>query len=202
MLAHPDAEVTLLYGNRATGTVMFAKELADLKNTHGARLDLVHVLSREPRDVELFSGRLDATRLRRLLTVLVPVDSSTTSGCAARSGSSPTRAMCWRSSESLANRVHFELFYVDEPPPEVRRAEAVGPRGDELGDHRPRRADHHCRDAQELRILDGAPPPVTTCPSPAKGVSAAHAGPWSPSGKSTCGATTPSTTTRWTAGTC
>ena len=52
---------------------MFAEELADLKNRYGARLDLVHVLSREPRDVELFSGRLDGDRLRRLLTALVPL---------------------------------------------------------------------------------------------------------------------------------
>ncbi len=33
----------------------------------------MHVLSREPRDVELFSGRLDADRLRRLLVALVPL---------------------------------------------------------------------------------------------------------------------------------
>ncbi len=70
-----DARVTLLYGNRRTSTVMFAEELADLKNRFGPRLELVHVLSREPRDVELFSGRLDADRLRRLLTALVPVHS-------------------------------------------------------------------------------------------------------------------------------
>ena len=52
---------------------MFAEELSDLKNLHGPRFDLVHVLSREPRDVELFSGRLDADRLRRLLPIKVPL---------------------------------------------------------------------------------------------------------------------------------
>jgi ring-1,2-phenylacetyl-CoA epoxidase subunit PaaE len=66
-------EATLLYGNRTSASVMFVEELADLKNLHGPRLQLVHVLSREPRDVELFSGRLDADRLRRLLTTLAPV---------------------------------------------------------------------------------------------------------------------------------
>ncbi|WP_246209945.1 FAD-binding oxidoreductase [Nocardioides piscis] len=94
VLRHPESQVTLVYGNRRTTTVMFAEELADLKNTYRHRLDLVHVLSREPRDVELFSGRLDADRLRRLLTTLVPVGEWTTSGCAGRSGSSPTRAPC------------------------------------------------------------------------------------------------------------
>ena len=73
VLAHPESRVTLLYGNRTTTSVMFAEELADLKNRHGSRFDLVHVLSREPRDVELFSGRLDAERLRRLLSALVPI---------------------------------------------------------------------------------------------------------------------------------
>src|SRR6478735_3728868 len=67
VLANPASTVTLLYGNRETTSVMFAEELSDLKNLHGPRFDLVHVLSREHRDVELFSGRLDADRLRRLL---------------------------------------------------------------------------------------------------------------------------------------
>jgi ring-1,2-phenylacetyl-CoA epoxidase subunit PaaE len=30
VLRHPDARVSLLYGNRTTGSVMFAEELADL----------------------------------------------------------------------------------------------------------------------------------------------------------------------------
>ena len=57
----------MFYGNRETTTVMFAEELSDLKNLHGPRFDLVHVLSREPRDVELFSGRLDGARLEAIL---------------------------------------------------------------------------------------------------------------------------------------
>ena len=73
VLANPDAHVTLLYGNRTSGSVMFTEELSDLKNRYGPRFQLVHVLSREPRDVELFSGRLDADRLRRLLAAFVPV---------------------------------------------------------------------------------------------------------------------------------
>jgi ring-1,2-phenylacetyl-CoA epoxidase subunit PaaE len=118
-------EVTLLYGNRTTGSVMFAEELADLKNRYGPHLQLVHVLSREPRDVELFSGRLDAERLRRLLTTLVPAsrfDHVWLCG---------PHAMLLDAQEVLAelgvprDRVHFELFYVDEPPPELRRATAA-----------------------------------------------------------------------------
>jgi ring-1,2-phenylacetyl-CoA epoxidase subunit PaaE len=125
VLAHPDARVTLLYGNRTSGSVMFADELADLKDRHPARFELVHVLSREPRDVELFSGRLDRDRLRRLLTTLVPlagVDHVWVCGPFGMVGDA--RAVL----EELGvarERVHVELFYVDEPPPEVRHEDAA-----------------------------------------------------------------------------
>ena len=56
----PESTVTLLYGNRRSDTVMFADEVADLKDAYPARMQLVHVLSREPQEVELFNGRLDA----------------------------------------------------------------------------------------------------------------------------------------------
>ncbi len=97
-----DGEVTLLYGNRTTGSVMFAEELADLKNRYGPQLQLVHVLSREPRDVELFSGRLDADRLRRLLTTWCRRRASTTSGSAARTRCCSTPRRCWPSSACRA----------------------------------------------------------------------------------------------------
>ena len=125
VLQNPDSEITLLYGNRTSGTVMFAEELADLKNRFGPRFDLVHVLSREPRDLELFSGRLDAQRLRRLLTTLVPLDDVDHVWLCG------PFAMIDSAREVLADLgvpadcVHFELFYVDEPPPELHRAEKV-----------------------------------------------------------------------------
>ncbi|GAB3173201.1 phenylacetate-CoA oxygenase/reductase subunit PaaK [Myceligenerans halotolerans] len=125
VLANPDAQVTLLYGNRKSTTVMFAEELADLKDAHHGRFDLMHVLSREPRDVELFSGRLDADRLRLLLTTLVPVaDMDHVWLCGPFGMLSDARQVL----DELGvprEKVHFELFYVDEPPPQLRHADAV-----------------------------------------------------------------------------
>jgi ring-1,2-phenylacetyl-CoA epoxidase subunit PaaE len=69
----PLSRVTLLFGNRRTSSVMFLEELEDLKNRYRDRFQLVHVLSREPQDVELFSGRLDPDRLARILDTIVPV---------------------------------------------------------------------------------------------------------------------------------
>jgi ring-1,2-phenylacetyl-CoA epoxidase subunit PaaE len=70
----PASTVTLVYGNRTTASVMFLEELADLKDRHPTRFRLVNVLSREPQEVELFSGRIDADKLRRLMLTLVPAD--------------------------------------------------------------------------------------------------------------------------------
>jgi ring-1,2-phenylacetyl-CoA epoxidase subunit PaaE len=117
-------DVTLIYGNRTSGSVMFSEELSDLKNRYGPDLQLVHVLSREPRDVELFSGRLDADRLRRLLTVLAPATAYDHVWiCGPHAMLEDTRAVLGDLGVP-AERVHFELFYVDAPPPDVHRAEA------------------------------------------------------------------------------
>ncbi|WP_370615495.1 1,2-phenylacetyl-CoA epoxidase subunit PaaE [Mumia sp. Pv 4-285] len=125
VLADPGASVTMLYGNRTTSTVMFAEELADLKNRYGPRFDLIHVLSREPRDVELFSGRLETERLRDLLTLLVPVgDLDHVWLCGPFGMLADARAVLSELGVEEC-RVHVELFYVDEPLPELRRADPV-----------------------------------------------------------------------------
>lgn len=125
VLGNPDARVTLLYGNRTTSSVMFAEELADLKDAHHDRLDLVHVLSREPRDVELFSGRLDGDRLRDLLTLVVPVgDMDHVWLCGPFGMLTEARAVLAELGVP-AERVHVELFWVDEPPPELRHPDRV-----------------------------------------------------------------------------
>ncbi|HLH46459.1 MAG TPA: 1,2-phenylacetyl-CoA epoxidase subunit PaaE [Acidimicrobiales bacterium] len=110
-------ELTLVYGNRRASTVMFADELADLKDAHPTRLQLVHVLSREPRDVELFSGRLDGDRLRRLLpAVCEPKEVDHWWLCG-------PYGMVVDATEVLGElgvppeRVHRELFYVEDLPP-------------------------------------------------------------------------------------
>ncbi|MDQ2750388.1 MAG: 1,2-phenylacetyl-CoA epoxidase subunit PaaE [Pseudonocardiales bacterium] len=74
VLADPGSAVTLIYGNRRSDTVMFADELADLKDRYPARFELVHVLSREPRESDVLSGRLDSARLAALVDALIPVD--------------------------------------------------------------------------------------------------------------------------------
>ncbi|SDI13478.1 1,2-phenylacetyl-CoA epoxidase subunit PaaE [Nonomuraea jiangxiensis] len=122
VLTHPGAQVSLLYGNRTSRTVMFTEELGDLKNRYGPRLQIVHTLSREPRDVELLSGRLDGDRLRRLLTCLVPVEVFDHVWLCGPLQLVESARPVLAGLGVPADRVHVELFYADAPPSPPRRA--------------------------------------------------------------------------------
>ncbi|WP_033339253.1 2Fe-2S iron-sulfur cluster-binding protein [Catenuloplanes japonicus] len=74
LATEPASTFTLVYGNRATASVMFADELGALKDRYPARLQILHVLSREPGLSPVLSGRLDRPRLELLLGGLVPRD--------------------------------------------------------------------------------------------------------------------------------
>ncbi|MCZ2826257.1 MULTISPECIES: 1,2-phenylacetyl-CoA epoxidase subunit PaaE [unclassified Modestobacter] len=123
VLRDGESTVTVFYGNRRTNTVMFADELADLKDRYGTRLQLVHVLSREPRDADLTSGRLDGDRLRTL------VDAFTDAQHVDHWWLCGPHGMVTDARELLTElgvpteRVHQELFYVDDLPPEPVRGD-------------------------------------------------------------------------------
>jgi ring-1,2-phenylacetyl-CoA epoxidase subunit PaaE len=125
VLADPGAHVTLIYGNRRSDTVMFTEELADLKNLHGPRLQLIHVLSREPMAAEIFSGRLDAERLGRILDGLVDVEDVDEWWLCGPLGMTTAAQAVLLERGVRKDQVHRELFYVDEPPPEIHRTEAA-----------------------------------------------------------------------------
>ena len=74
LAGEPRSRVTLVYGNRASSTVMFRDELAALKDRYLDRFSLVHVLSREPQDIELLHGRIDRAKADALFKSWVPVD--------------------------------------------------------------------------------------------------------------------------------
>lgn len=116
LAVEPASTFTLVYGNRNARSVMFTEELADLKDRYPARLHLIHVLSREPGESALLSGRVDADRLTRLLEHLVPAERIDEWFLCGPYG------MVTDARTVLAGRgvpddaVHTELFHVDEPP--------------------------------------------------------------------------------------
>jgi ring-1,2-phenylacetyl-CoA epoxidase subunit PaaE len=115
--------VTVFYGNRRTNTVMFADELADLKDRYGTRLQLVHVLSREPRDAELTSGRLDAARLHALVENLIDAEHVDHWWLCGPHGMVVDARALLTELGVPDDKVHQELFYVDDVPPEPVRGD-------------------------------------------------------------------------------
>jgi ring-1,2-phenylacetyl-CoA epoxidase subunit PaaE len=129
LAADDKSTVTLLYGNRRSDTVMFADEVADLKDAHPARMRIVHVLSREAQEVELFSGRLDAARLAELLPVTVDVARADHWWLCGPFGMVTDAIDVLGDLGVDPRRIHRELFWVgDDPPVEATHEEA--PAGD------------------------------------------------------------------------
>ncbi|MFD9000288.1 1,2-phenylacetyl-CoA epoxidase subunit PaaE [Streptomyces sp. NPDC059582] len=124
LAADSRSRVTLFYGNRRTDTVMFADELADLKDLYPTRFQLAHVLSREPREAEVLSGRLDAERLAALVGALVDVPSADHWWLCGPHGMVRDAQQVLAGLGVPGDRVHQELFYADdEPVREVRHHE-------------------------------------------------------------------------------
>jgi ring-1,2-phenylacetyl-CoA epoxidase subunit PaaE len=58
LAAEPHSEFTLVYGNRASSTVIFKEALTELKDTYLGRFNVVYIMSREQQDIDLFNGRI------------------------------------------------------------------------------------------------------------------------------------------------
>jgi len=123
----PRARVMLVYANRTHRTVMFLDELHDLKDRYAERFHLVHVLSREQQDVELFSGRLDGDRLTRILKSLMPVeDVDEWLLCGPQKMVLDLRELILDHGVD-AHHVHTELFHADPAPHADRPAVGSAP---------------------------------------------------------------------------
>ena len=74
MTREPDSTFTLIYANRAVGTIMFREELEDLKNRYMGRLTLIHVLE-TGQDIDLFTGRVDQDKCAALFKSWIDIGS-------------------------------------------------------------------------------------------------------------------------------
>jgi len=119
------AEVLLLYGNRTSRGAMLVDEVADLKDVHPERFQVVHVLSGEQQGSDLVTGRLEGDRLRRLVEAFGQgVDAWYLCGpFGLVEGARKVLA------EAGATSVHVELFHPEGQPP---RPVVQPPEGTEL----------------------------------------------------------------------
>jgi ring-1,2-phenylacetyl-CoA epoxidase subunit PaaE len=63
---------TLVYGNRKAQNILFLEELEALKNLYLSRVRLIHILSAQPQEADLFNGRINSEKTKVLLSGLIP----------------------------------------------------------------------------------------------------------------------------------
>ena len=124
LLAEPQSSFALVYGNRASSTVMLRDDIANLKDQFLDRLSVIHVLSREKQDIDLFNGRIDAEKFSQLAAhwiSLADIDHAFICG--------PQTMMmqvseCLKSFGMPSDHIHMELFGVAGT--QITRKRSVG----------------------------------------------------------------------------
>ena len=123
--SEPNSRFTLVFGNRESRSVMFLEDLEGLKDRYPSRFNLIHVLSREPSLIPLFSGRIDAAKLEQILDVLV--DTETVADwylCGPYEMVEDARKVL-SARGMAAGRIHDELFFSGDvviPPAPIEPA--------------------------------------------------------------------------------
>jgi len=106
----PKSTVTLFYGNKKSGNIIFQEQIEDLKNSYTNRLSVNYVLSQEHPGAELFYGRITGDKCEQFATHLFdPAKVDAYFLC----GPEPmirAVASVLESRDVSKERIHFELF--------------------------------------------------------------------------------------------
>ncbi len=120
------AEVTLIYGNRNTDTIMFREVLEGLKDRYMDRFTMIHILSREPQDVDLLNGRISGEKIAALGRAgAVDLEAAEGIYLCGPGDMIDDVAATLQGQGIERDRLHFERFFQDgEAPRKPRSAEA------------------------------------------------------------------------------
>ncbi len=121
LLAEPNSSFTLFYGNRASSTILFREELAELKDIYLDRFSLLHVMTREHQDVDVLNGRIDGDKAEQLLRQFCrfeDIDDVFLCGPQEMVNSVAARL---KAMGFPAARIKIELFSVQENEQQIRR---------------------------------------------------------------------------------
>ncbi|MGW5676418.1 2Fe-2S iron-sulfur cluster-binding protein [Streptomyces sp. NPDC003860] len=110
----PSARFCLIRSDRTVASTMFLDEVAELKDRHPDRFQLVTALSREEQASGLPSGRLDRARLTGLLPSLLPVSEVDGWFLCGPLGLVVAADRALRGLGVDRSRIHQEVFHVDD----------------------------------------------------------------------------------------
>ena len=115
----PKSSVKLFYGNKTVSSIILKEELEGMKNLFMNRFEIFHILSRQSRNMPLFDGRIDQTKLEsfhNLGFIKSDADSHFFS-CGPQEMVFAVNDFA-KSIGAEINQVHFELFNTDGPSEE------------------------------------------------------------------------------------
>jgi ring-1,2-phenylacetyl-CoA epoxidase subunit PaaE len=126
----PQTSFTLVYGNRSPATILFAKELENLKDRHLGRFTLLHTLSHsEESGAPLLEGRITADKVRALAASLFkPADVAHVFLCGPGSMIKEARTALLDVGFTR-ERVHHEFFAPAGSAPSPRLRAGIRPSG-------------------------------------------------------------------------
>jgi ring-1,2-phenylacetyl-CoA epoxidase subunit PaaE len=140
LLAEPKSRFTLVYGNRASSSVIFRDELTDLKDVYMDRLKLVYVMSREQQDIELFNGRITQDKCQQFLRHWIRIEDVDVAFICGPEDMMHGVSAALQEAGLPKERIRIELFAASIPKHE----------------HRPRQIDAGAKHQTEVTvILDG-----------------------------------------------
>jgi ring-1,2-phenylacetyl-CoA epoxidase subunit PaaE len=124
MMAHvlqtePEARFSLVYGNRNMQSIMFGEALQDLKDRYPARLQLIHILSRQASDVPINNGRIDADKLQALTQGLIDVKTLDEVLVCGPEGLIDTAQEVLQRAGVAPERIHGERFVATGAPKKI-----------------------------------------------------------------------------------
>lgn len=111
----PASRFTLVYANRAINTIMFREELEDLKNIYLGRFSVIHVLETDAQDIDLFTGRFDAAKMKALFAGWIDPKSVDTAFICGPEPMMLAIAASLRDHGLTDAQIKFELFASGQP---------------------------------------------------------------------------------------
>jgi ring-1,2-phenylacetyl-CoA epoxidase subunit PaaE len=121
----PMSRVLLFYGNRSSARTMLLQDLLALKDRYMERFSLHFIMSREPQDIELLNGRLDAQRVRALARLWRPAAVVDYFVCGPGAMIEEVSGAL-RSLGVAGERIHAEHFTVSDVSPPSPQVPQVG----------------------------------------------------------------------------
>jgi len=113
---------TLIYGNSNPTTIMFREALEDLKNQYIGRFNLLHVLTDDSQDIDLFKGRLTEQKCANLFEHWVDMRFVRNTYICGPEAMTNAVAAALIKQGLPKDRTHLELFNMAQPGRTKHRA--------------------------------------------------------------------------------